>query len=87
LGHKFNKIQPNPDEPELKIEDCPPAAEIFVDVARAAQAIATRVAPSFLKLIRRTLNLQYSIGNIQSLENSENIPSQFFCHKMHKNNN
>jgi hypothetical protein len=32
---------PNPGKPELKIED-------LVDVARAAQALAPRVAPSFL---------------------------------------
>jgi hypothetical protein len=34
------------DLSELKIEDCPPPAEIFVEVARAAQALAPRVAPS-----------------------------------------
>jgi 6,7-dimethyl-8-ribityllumazine synthase len=38
-----------------------------VDAARAAQALAPRVAPSFLKLIRRrrTLNIQSKIFNIQ----------------------
>jgi hypothetical protein len=30
----------------------PPAAEIFVDVARAAQALAPRVAPSILKFFK-----------------------------------
>jgi len=34
-----------PDEQELKID--PPEAERFVEVARAAQALAPRVAPSF----------------------------------------
>jgi hypothetical protein len=50
-----------------------------VDVARAAQALAPRVAPLFL-------NGKNSL-NIQSLQDSENIPIQFFCHKMHKNYN
>jgi len=38
------KRRPNPDKPELKIENCR-----FVDVARAAQALAPRVVPSFLQ--------------------------------------
>jgi hypothetical protein len=58
-----------------------------VDVARAAQALAPRVAPSFFLNGKNSLNIQYSIENIQSLQDSENIPIQFFCHKMHKNNN
>jgi len=33
---------PNPDKQELKIEDCPPPAEKFVNVARAAPALARR---------------------------------------------
>jgi hypothetical protein len=84
---------PNPDKPELKIEDCPPPAEIFVHVAfsRRSHKLLWRslLAPSFLKWIcrRQTLNIQYSIENIQSLQDSENIPIQFFCHNMHKNNN
>jgi len=35
---------------------------------------------------RRTLNIQYSIDNIQSFEDRENSPIKFFCHKMQKNN-
>jgi len=30
---------------------------------------------------QNSLNIQYSIENIQSLQNSENIPIQFFCMK------
>ena len=37
--------KPNPDKPELNID--PPKAERFMDVARAAQALAPHVAPSF----------------------------------------
>jgi len=43
-SHGISRIYcetPKPDEPELKIADW-----IFVDVARAAQALAPRVAPS-----------------------------------------
>jgi hypothetical protein len=36
---------------------------------------------------RNSINIQSSIDNIQSLQDSENIPIQFFCHKMHKNSN
>jgi len=51
-----------------------------MDVARAAQALAPRIAPSLLKLMRRRriLNIQYSIENIQLLQVSANIPIQFF---------
>jgi len=40
-----------------------------------------RFAPSFLKMERVP-----KIFNIQSFEDNENIPIQFFCHKMHKKN-
>ena len=42
----------------------------------------------FINLIRRrrTLNIQSSIDNIQSFIDSDNIPIQFSCHKMHMNN-
>jgi hypothetical protein len=51
-----------------------------MDVTRAAQALAPRVASSLLKLMRRrrTLNIQYSIENIQLLKVCENIPVHFF---------
>jgi len=41
-----------------------------------------------LKLIRRrrTINLQYSIENIQSLRDSESNPILFLCHKMNEIN-
>jgi len=65
-----------------------------VDVARAAQALpqrtrlrgvcaacAPRVAPSFLKWKEF---LKYSIFNIQSLQDIENIPIQFFAPKCTK---
>ena len=78
----FKSVIPDPDKPvgvkrksrfigKLKIEECPPPAEIFVDVAfsRRSHRLLWRslLAPSFLKWIRRrrTLNIQYSIGNIQ----------------------
>jgi hypothetical protein len=32
---------------------------------------------------RRTLNIQYSIENIQSFVDRENSPIKFFCHKPH----
>jgi len=43
---------------------------------------------AFFKLLRRrrTLNIQYSIENIQLLQVSEYIPIQFFVHKMHEVN-
>jgi len=48
---------PNPDEPEFTIEDC------------KLKIYGCRFAWSFLKLMRRrrTLNIQYSIENIQLL--------------------
>jgi hypothetical protein len=78
------QCNPNPDEPvgakrksrfigELKIEDC--KLNICGCRSRSAGACAA------------SLNIQYSIENIQSLQDSENIPIQFFRHKMHKNNN
>ncbi len=35
---------------------------------------------------QHSTTIQYSIENIQSLEDGERISIQFFCHKMHKNN-
>jgi len=62
------------DLPELKIEDC------------RLNICGCRFAPSFFKLIRRrrTLNIQYSIENIQSLGDGENIAIQLICHKENK---
>jgi len=39
---------------------------------------------SELKIEDCKLNIQYSIENIQSLQDNENIPIQSFCHKMYK---
>jgi len=58
--------------------------------APAAPALARRVRRVSLRHFKNgknSLNIQYSIDNIQSLQDSKNIPIQFFCHKMHKNNN
>jgi hypothetical protein len=42
----------------------------------------------FLELMRRrrTLNIQSSIDNIQLFEDSEDIPVNYICHNMDKNN-
>jgi hypothetical protein len=48
---------PNPDKPELKIEDC--RLKIY-GIARAAQALAPRVALSFLS---KSIALQQAAGN------------------------
>ena len=63
---KSNPPAPNPDKPELKIEDC------------KLNICGYRFALLFLKSKEY---LKYSIGNIQSLQDSENIPNHFFFTK------
>jgi len=71
---------PNPDEPELKIANL-----IFSDIAllcpdfKLIRRLPARRAQSLQLGERRTLNIQYSIENIQSLPNNENIPTRFFA--------
>ena len=60
---------PNPDKPELKIEDC------------KLNIGGCRFAPSFFKWKEF---LKYSIENIQSFQNSEKIIVQFFATKCTK---
>ncbi|CAB1058625.1 hypothetical protein D1BOALGB6SA_3381 [Olavius sp. associated proteobacterium Delta 1] len=56
-----------------------------MDVARAAQALAQRVASSLLKLMRprRTFNIQSKIFNYYK---SAKISQYVYLHKMHKIN-
>jgi len=62
------------------LEDNPDKPELKIEDCRL-NICGGRFAPSFFKMERVP-----EIFNIQSFEDNENIPIQFFCHKMHKKN-